>query len=102
MPLDKIAKKKGLGGMMKDNSDRGLGGNQAYRNTESARLRGSSDKGQQIRAKNLEAYINSTEEAADPIVGKIISGSALFSIFAGLIGIYVYYGADGLAAAGRF
>merc|ERR1711933_533149 len=43
--------------------------------------------------------INSEEEASDGTFGKIISGSALVSIFAGLIGVYIYYGGDGLLAA---
>ena len=85
--------------MARDNSDRGLGGNQAYRNTESARLRGSSDKGQRIRAQKLQEYITSDEEPADPIVGKIISGAALLSISGGLVGVFLYYGVDGLMAA---
>jgi len=86
-------------GMAGDNSDRGLGGNQAYRNTESGRLRGSSDLGQQIRQQKLEAYINSEEEATSNLVPRIIAGSALLSIFAGLAGVAVYYGVDGLVAA---
>jgi hypothetical protein len=80
-----------------DNSDRGLGGNNAYRNTESARLNG--DKSQLIRKAKLEAYINSEEEASDGTFGKIISGSALLSIFGGLVGVYLYYGGDGLLTA---
>ena len=38
-------------------------------------------------------------QASDGTFGKIISGSALLSIFGGLIGIYVYYGGDGLLSA---
>lgn len=93
----KPKKGKKMKGMAGDNSDRGLGGNQAYRNTESARFSGL--KSQQIRKKNLEAYINSEEEASDGTFGKIISGSALLSIFGGLIGVYIYYGGDGLLQA---
>ena len=69
----------------------------AYTNVESARFSGL--ESQQIRKRNLEAYINSEEEASDGTFGKIISGSALVSIFAGLIGVYIYYGGDGLLAA---
>ena len=87
--------KKANRGMAADNSDRGLGGNVAYRNTESARFGGL--ESQQIRKRNLDAYINSEEEASDGTFGKIISGSALLSIFGGLIGIYFYYGGEGLA-----
>ena len=64
---------------------------------ESARFSGL--ESQQIRKRNLEAYINSEEEASDGTFGKIISGSALVSIFAGLIGVYIYYGGDGLMQA---
>ena len=87
--------KKSSRGMAADNSDRGLGGNQAYRNTESARFSGLET--QQIRKRNLEAYINSEEEASDGTFGKIISGSALVSIFGGLLGVYFYYGGDSIA-----
>ena len=75
----------------------GGGGSGAYTNVESARFSGL--ESQQIRKRNLEAYINSEEEASDGTFGKIISGSALVSIFAGLIGVYIYYGGDGLMAA---
>ena len=84
---DKKKKKQGGGG----------GGGGSYSNTESARFGGL--ESQQIRKRNLEAYINSEEEAADGTFGKIISGSALVSIFATLIGAYMYYGGDGLLAA---
>ena len=86
---DKKKKKQGGGG--------GGGGGGSYSNTESARFGGL--ESQQIRKRNLEAYINSEEEAADGTFGKIISGSALVSIFATLIGAYMYYGGDGLLAA---
>jgi hypothetical protein len=90
--------KKAVAGMAKDNSDRGLGsGGTAYRNTETARF--GALESQQIRKRNLEAYINSEEEASDGTFGKIISGSALLSIFGGLVGVYLYYGADGLMGA---
>jgi len=75
----------------------GGGGSGAYTNVESARFSGL--ESQQIRKRNLEAYINSEEEASDGTFGKIISGSALVSIFAGLVGVYLYYGGDGLLAA---
>ena len=96
----------------------------AYTNTESARY--GSYKGQQIRKAKLEAYIYNDLEPADPMFGKvshhlalhtlssapmphrfsriaptgqIIAGSLLFTIFAGLFGIYMYYGGDGIVAA---
>lgn len=78
--------------------DRGLTGGTSYRNTESARL-SDADPGQRIRKAKLEAYIYSEEEPTSGLVPKIISGAALFSIFAGLIGIVAYYGTDGLIAA---
>ena len=87
---EKKKKKQGGGGG-------GGGGGGSYSNTESARFGGL--ESQQIRKRNLEAYINSEEEAADGTFGKIISGSALVSIFATLIGAYMYYGGDGLLAA---
>ena len=89
-PKEKKKKKQGGGGG-------GGGGGGSYSNTESARFGGL--ESQQIRKRNLEAYINSEEEAADGTFGKIISGSALVSIFATLIGAYLYYGGDGLMAA---
>ena len=52
-----------------------------------------------IRQKKLEEYVNSDLEAADPLIGKIIAGSALLTIFGLLFAVYAYYGADGLAAA---
>ena len=88
-PKEKKKKKQSGGG--------GGGGGGSYSNTESARFGGL--ESQQIRKRNLEAYINSEEEAADGTFGKIISGSALVSIFATLIGAYMYYGGDGLLAA---
>ena len=89
-PKEKKKKKQSGGGG-------GGGGGGSYSNTESARFGGL--ESQQIRKRNLEAYINSEEEAADGTFGKIISGSALVSIFATLIGAYLYYGGDGLMAA---
>ena len=80
-------------------SDRGLGGNNAYRNTESARL-GTVDEGQRIRKERLEAYITSTEEGADKTFGKIISGSLILTLIALLLGVIAYYGVDGLIGAG--
>ena len=71
----------------------------SYRNTESARLGG--EEGQQIRKAKLEAYINSDLEASDGTFGKIIAGSLLFTITAGLVGVYMYYGGDGLMTAAR-
>jgi len=52
-----------------------------------------------IRRRRLEEYVNSNEEAADPLIGKIIAGSLLLTLFALLYGIYAYYGAEGLMAA---
>lgn len=72
----------------------------SYRNTESARF-GSADPGQQIRKEKLEAYINSEYEASDGTFGKIISGSLLVTIFGLFIGVYMYYGGDGLLTAAR-
>ena len=81
------------------NSDRGLGGNQSYRNTESARL-SSADPGQRIRKAKLEAYITSEEAPADKTIGKILSGSLILTILALLGGVVAYYGIDGLVFAG--
>ena len=91
---------KATKGMAKDNSDRGLGGNQSYRNTESARL-SSADPGQRIRKAKLEAYITSEEAPADKTIGKILSGSLILTILALLGGVVAYYGIDGLVFAGR-
>lgn len=88
-------------GMARDNSDRGLRGNTAYRNTESARLRGSVDQGQRLRNQRLEEYINSEEAPADKTFGKIISGSLILVLIALLGGVVSYYGIDGLVAAPR-
>ena len=93
----KANKKKIFGDGM--GSDRGLGGNNAYRNTESARL-GTVDEGQRIRKERLEAYITSTEEGADKTFGKIISGSLILTLIALLLGVIAYYGVDGLIGAG--
>jgi hypothetical protein len=102
IPTDGASKKKGAKatkGMAKDNSDRGLGGNQSYRNTESARL-SSADPGQRIRKAKLEAYITSEEAPADKTIGKILSGSLILTILALLGGVVAYYGIDGLVFAG--
>jgi len=99
MPTVGASKKKATKGMAKDNSDRGLGGNQSYRNTESARL-SSADPGQRIRKAKLEAYITSEEAPADKTSGKIISGSLILTILALLGGVVAYYGIDGLVFAG--
>lgn len=57
------------------------------------------DKGQQIRAQKLEAYLDNDLEAADGSFGRALAGAALFCIFAGLFGVFQYYGGvDGLAA----
>ena len=40
-----------------------------------------------------------TTQASDGTFGKIISGSALVSIFGTLVAAYLYYGGDGLMAA---
>ena len=93
---DRRLSQGGLGG---GNSLRKGTGN-SYRNTESARF-GSADPGQQIRKEKLEAYINSEYEASDGTFGKIISGSLLLSLFCLFIGVYQYYGADGLMTAAR-
>ena len=82
-------------------SDRGLGGNQAYRNTESARLRGSSDEGQRIRNQKLEAYLDNDLESADKTFGKIIAGSLILTLIALLAGVISYYGIDGMIAVGN-
>ena len=99
-----LAKKKGAKKAKKRigdgmGSDRGLGGNNAYRNTESARL-GTVDESQRIRKERLEAYITSTEEGADKTFGKIISGSLILTLIALLLGVIAYYGVDGLIGAG--
>jgi len=99
MPTVGASKKKATKGMAKDNSDRGLGGNQSYRNTESARL-SSADPGQRIRKAKLEAYITSDEAPADKTIGKILSGSLILTILALLGGVVAYYGIDGLVFAG--
>ena len=90
--------KKGARGMAGDNSDRGLSGNQSYRNTETARFMGG-DPGQEIRKQKLEAYINSDAPAADKTFGKIIAGSLILTLIALLGGVVAYYGIDGLIAA---
>jgi hypothetical protein len=81
-------------------SDKGLGGNQSYRNTESKRLRGSVDEGQQIRQRKLEEYINSDLEGSDKTFGKIIAGSLILTLIALLCGVVAYYGIDGMIFAG--
>ena len=105
VPKDKKGKKKGgprgPRGMARDNSDRGLGGNNSYRNTESARLSDNSgDPGQAIRKARLEAYINSDYAPADKTFGKIIAGSLILVILGLLGGVVAYYGIDGLVFAG--
>ena len=98
IPTDGASKKKGAKAT-KGISDRGLGGNQSYRNTESARL-SSADPGQRIRKAKLEAYITSEEAPADKTIGKILSGSLILTILALLGGVVAYYGIDGLVFAG--
>ena len=95
-PADKqkVSKK----GMARDNSDRGLSGNQSYRNTESARFMGG-DPGKEIRKAKLDAYINSEAPAADKTFGKIIAGSLILTLIALLCGVVAYYGVDGLISA---
>ena len=97
IPTDGASKKKGA--KATKDSDRGLGGNQSYRNTESARL-SSADPGQRIRKAKLEAYITSEEAPADKTIGKILSGSLILTILALLGGVVAYYGIDGLVFAG--
>ncbi len=99
-PKDGKKKKggKAMRGMAADNSDRGLGGNQSYRNTESARL--GADASQRIRKAKLEAYITSEEAPTDKTIGKIISGSLILTLIALLCGVVAYYGVDGLVFAG--
>jgi len=53
----------------------------------------------EIRQRKLESFLNSEEEATDGTFGKIMSGSALLSIFGGLVAVYFYYGGDGLMQA---
>ena len=81
-------------------SDRGLGGNQAYRNTESARL-SDAEEGQRIRKQKLEAYLTSEEAPADKTFGKIIAGSLILTLIALLLGVIAYYGVDGMIMAGQ-
>jgi len=69
----------------------------AYTNTEGRRSGGL--ESQQIRKAKLDAYIDNDLDPTDGTIGKIIAGSLLFAIFAGLLGIMMYYGTDGLAAA---
>ena len=97
IPTDGASKKKGAKATKAE--DRGLGGNQSYRNTESARL-SSADPGQRIRKAKLEAYITSEEAPADKTIGKILSGSLILTILALLGGVVAYYGIDGLVFAG--
>ena len=101
IPTDGASKKKGAKATkgMSNSEDRGLGGNQSYRNTESARL-SSADPGQRIRKAKLEAYITSEEAPADKTIGKILSGSLILTILALLGGVVAYYGIDGLVFAG--
>ena len=104
IPTDGASKKKGAKatkgmGAKATNTNSGLGGNQSYRNTESARL-SSADPGQRIRKAKLEAYITSEEAPADKTIGKILSGSLILTILALLGGVVAYYGIDGLVFAG--
>lgn len=55
--------------------------------------------GNNIRQQRLEEYVNSDYAPADPLIGKIVAGSALLTIFGLLFAAYLYYGADGLSAA---
>ena len=95
IPTDGASKKKGA----KATKGMSNGGNQSYRNTESARL-SSADPGQRIRKAKLEAYITSEEAPADKTIGKILSGSLILTILALLGGVVAYYGIDGLVFAG--
>lgn len=54
---------------------------------------------QRARAEKVEAYLDNDLEAADPLFGKIIAGCMLVVLLGGLIAIFLYYGADGLASA---
>ena len=85
------------GGIGRPNRRGGLPG--SYTNTETARFVKGADKGQMIRAQKLEAYLDNDLEAADGTFGRVLAGAALFCIFAGLFGVFQYYGGvDGLAA----
>ncbi len=55
--------------------------------------------GNNIRQQRLEEYVNSDYAPADPLIGKIVAGSALLAIFGLLFAAFAYYGADGLSAA---
>ena len=46
---------------------------------------------QKIRAMKVDAYLNNDLEAADPMIGKIIAGSMLFTLFALLFAVFMYY-----------
>ncbi len=69
------------------------------------RARGPIDKyaglteSQRARAEKVDYYLNNDLEAADPLIGKIIAGSMLFTLLALLAAVFLYYGADGLASA---
>ena len=54
---------------------------------------------QKARAMKVDAYLDNDLEAADPLIGKIIAGSMLFTLIGLLVAVFMYYGADGLAAA---
>ena len=82
-----------FGGPKKRNKGRDLFGGSGVSRTEGFAAN-------EIRQRNLEAYINSEEEPTDGFVPKLIAGTLLFTIFAGLGGVFLYYGGvDGLARA---
>jgi hypothetical protein len=54
---------------------------------------------QRKRAKKVEQYLDNDLEAADPLIGKIIAGSMLVTLFGLLFAVFAYYGVDGLMAA---
>jgi len=51
------------------------------------------------REQKLQRYLDNDDEPADPLIGKIIAGSMLVTIFGLLFAVFMYYGADGLVAA---
>jgi len=54
---------------------------------------------QRIRAMKVDAYLDNDLEAADGMIGKVIAGSMLITLFGLLFAVWSYYGADGLMAA---
>ncbi len=48
-------------------------------------------KSQRIRAEKVDAYLNSDEQGTSPLIGKIIAGSMLFTIFGLLFAAFMYY-----------